>query len=159
MFHQRRMLNDLWLMLPDQLTKGLCATGSNTCQMLPLGVARVGMLKKVLYVVCNAVGKKQSIFARSAGFNPTGQSIDETFVPDIPEYRGRALEVNVAEIRVRDELRIVFAELNAHLKPYGMQFAPGPVTGNGASVGVIIADNLVGMGSAVYCMTINHGLV
>ncbi len=145
-------------MLSDPLTKGLYATDASMYQMLPLGVVTPRTRAEVLQVIQDAAAKNQAILARGAGTSLTGQSINEAVVLDFSKYFNQILELNVEEAWVRVQPGLVCAELNAHLKPHGLHFAPDPATENRATIGGMIANNSAGMRSAVYGMTIDHVL-
>src|SRR5262249_38526810 len=70
----------------------------------------------------------------------------------------RILEVNAEELWARVEPGVVLDELNAHLAPLGLRFAPDISTASRATVGGMMANNSSGARSVLYGKTIDHVL-
>src|SRR5204862_6496921 len=77
---------------------------------------------------------------------------------DFSKYCNRILEVNAAEKWVRVEPGCVLDDLNLHVKPHGLQFAPDISTANRATIGGMVANNSSGTHSVILGKTIDHVL-
>src|SRR5439155_9342923 len=77
---------------------------------------------------------------------------------DASKYLHRILETNVAERWVRVESGCVLDDLNLHLRPHGLQFAPDISTANRATLGGMVANNSSGTHSVIHGKTIDHVL-
>jgi FAD/FMN-containing dehydrogenase len=95
---------------------------------------------------------------RGGGTSQAGQAIGDGIQIDISKRYNRVLEVNAAERWVRVEPGIVLDELNAHLQPLGMRFAPDIPTASRATIGGMMANNSSGARSVLYGKTIDHVL-
>jgi FAD/FMN-containing dehydrogenase/Fe-S oxidoreductase len=109
-------------------------------------------------VVQIAAQHRASITARGGGTSQAGQAIGAGVVIDTSKYLNRILEVDVAGRWARIEPGVVLDELNAHLKPHGLRFAPDISTASRATVGGMIANNSSGARSVRYGKTIDHVL-
>src|SRR5439155_27319640 len=87
-----------------------------------------------------------------------GQSIGPGVILDSSKYLNRILETNVAKRWVRVEPGCVLDDLNQHVKPHGLQFAPDISTANRATIGGMVANNSSGTHSVIYGKTIDHVL-
>src|SRR6185295_1302482 len=92
------------------------------------------------------------------GTSQAGQAIGEGLQVDTSKYYSRVLEVNAEERWARVEPGIVLDELNAHLAPLGLRFAPDISTASRATIGGMIANNSSGARSVLYGKTIDHVL-
>ena len=99
-----------------------------------------------------------SITARGGGTSQAGQAIGEGLQLDTSRFFNRVLEVNPEERWARIEPGIVLDELNAHLAPHRLRFAPDISTANRATVGGMISNNSSGARSVLYGKTIDHVL-
>ena len=95
---------------------------------------------------------------RGGGTSQAGQAIGPGLQIDTSKYLNRILEVNAQERWARVEPGVVLDELNAHLRPYGLKFAPDVSTSNRATLGGMMANNSSGAHSLVYGKTIDHVL-
>ena len=93
---------------------------------------------------------------RGGGTSQAGQAIGEGLQVDTSKYYNQVLELNVAERWVRVQPGIVLDELNAHLKPHGLRFAPDISTASRATIGGMMANNSSGARSVLYGKTIDH---
>jgi FAD/FMN-containing dehydrogenase len=93
---------------------------------------------------------------RGGGTGTNGQSLTSGIVMDVSRHLRSILEVNLAEGWVRVQPGVVLDELNAHLAPHGVFFAPNLSPSNRATLGGMIATDASGKGSRVYGMTSHH---
>ena len=67
------------------------------------------------------------------GTSLAGQSVGEAILLDCSKYLNQVLEVNVEEQWVRVQPGVVLDQLNKHLEPTGLWFAPDVATSNRAT--------------------------
>ena len=96
-----------------------------------------------------------SITARGGGTSQAGQAIGAGLQLDFSKYMNRVLELDVEKRTVRVEPGIVLDELNAELKPHGLQLPLDLSTSNRATIGGMLANNSAGTRSIVYGKTID----
>jgi FAD/FMN-containing dehydrogenase/Fe-S oxidoreductase len=96
--------------------------------------------------------------ARGGGTGTNGQSLTEGVVVDLSRHMNRILEVNEAEGWAWVEPGVVLDQLNAHLKPHGVFFAPELSPSNRATIGGMVSTDASGKGSRIYGKTSNHVL-
>ena len=93
---------------------------------------------------------------RGGGTSQAGQAIGAGLIVDTSKYLTAILELNVQERWVRVEPGVVLDELNAHLRPHGLRFAPDVSTASRATIGGMMANNSSGARSVLYGKTIDH---
>ena len=142
----------------DALTRALYSTDASVYQIEPTGVVIVRSRDDVVRTVDIAHRHGVPITARGGGTSQAGQAIGAGLQLDTARYFNRVLEVNVAERWARVEPGIVLDELNAHLLPHRLRFAPDISTANRATVGGMISNNSSGARSVLYGKTIDHVL-
>ena len=142
----------------DSITRALYSTDASVYQIEPTGVVIVRNRDDVLRTIDIARRHGISITARGGGTSQAGQAIGPGLQLDVGKHFNRVLEVNVAERWARVEPGIVLDELNAHLLPHRLRFAPDISTANRATVGGMISNNSSGARSVLYGKTIDHVL-
>jgi FAD/FMN-containing dehydrogenase/Fe-S oxidoreductase len=142
----------------DAVSRALYSTDASVYQIEPLGIVVPRTREDVVAAVQIAARHGVSITARGGGTSQAGQAIGAGLQLDFSKYLNRILEVNVAERWAWIEPGVVLDELNAHLKPHGLRFAPDISTASRATVGGMIANNSSGARSVLYGKTINHVL-
>jgi FAD/FMN-containing dehydrogenase/Fe-S oxidoreductase len=142
----------------DRLSRALYATDASVYQIEPLGVVVPRTREDVVRTVEIAARHHVSITARGGGTSQAGQAIGAGLQLDTSKYLNRILEVNAAERWAWIEPGVVLDELNAHLRPHGLRFAPDISTASRATVGGMIANNSSGARSVLYGKTIDHVL-
>jgi FAD/FMN-containing dehydrogenase len=140
----------------DRLSRALYSTDASVYQIEPIGVVIPRTRDDVASVVRLATEHQTSITARGGGTSQAGQAIGGGLVLDTSKYLNRILEVNVGERWARVEPGVVLDDLNAHLKPHGLRFAPDLSSSSRATVGGMMANNSSGARSIVYGKTIDH---
>ncbi|GJL62417.1 MAG: membrane protein [Nitrospirales bacterium] len=96
--------------------------------------------------------------ARGGGTGTNGQSLTEGVVIDLSRHMNRIVEVNEAEGWAWVEPGVVLDQLNAHVKPHGVFFAPELAPSNRATIGGMVSTDASGKGSRLYGKTSNHVL-
>ncbi len=96
--------------------------------------------------------------ARGGGTGTNGQSLTEGVVIDLSRHMNRIVEVNEAEGWAWVEPGVVLDQLNAHVKPHGVFFAPELSPSNRATIGGMVSTDASGKGSRIYGKTSNHVL-
>lgn len=74
------------------------------------------------------------------------------------ERMNRVLEVLPQDFQVRVQPGVVYDDLNRYLAPYGLFFAPGPSSGDVATIGGMIGNNAGGLNAVRYGVTRDHVL-
>ena len=140
----------------DRVYRSMHATDASVYQILPSGVVAPRSVADVVQVVnlCREAGV--SITARGGGTSQAGQAIGAGISLDFSRYMNRLLALNVEERYVRVEPGMVLDELNAQLKPHGLQLPLDLSTSNRATIGGMIANNSAGTRSVIYGKTIDY---
>jgi FAD/FMN-containing dehydrogenase/Fe-S oxidoreductase len=142
----------------DPISRALYSTDASVYQIEPVGVAVVRSRDDVLAAIACCREHGCSITARGGGTSQAGQAIGAGLQLDTSKYFNRLLEVNVAARWARVEPGIVLDELNTHLAPHGLRFAPDISTASRATIGGMISNNSSGARSVIYGKTIDHVL-
>src|SRR5205809_1952904 len=142
----------------ERLDRVIYSTDASVYQIVPLGVVLPKTREDVIATlkVCARFGVP--ITARGGGTSQAGQSIGPGVILDFSKHCNRILEVNAAEKWVRVEPGCVLDDLNLHVKPHGLQFAPDISTANRATIGGMVANNSSGTHSIIHGKTIDHVL-
>ena len=96
------------------------------------------------------------ILPRGGGTSLSGQTVAAAIVIDFSKYMNRILEIDAERGLVRIEPGVVLDQLNAALKPHGLQFGPDVSTSNRAALGGMIGNNSAGSRSVRHGKTIDH---
>ena len=140
----------------DAFSKVLYSTDASIYQMEPVGVVVPRSKEDVLAVVDVARRNGVPVLPRGGGTSLAGQTVNHAIVIDFTKYMDGTLEVNQEEKWARVQPGIVLDQLNRHLLPHGLQYAPDPSTSNRASVGGGIGNNSCGSHSVLYGKTSDH---
>ncbi len=142
----------------DALSRALYATDASVYQILPVGLVVPKSRADILYTLDTCRRYGCSITMRGGGTSQAGQSIGPGVQIDTSKYYNRILEVNPEERWARIEPGVVLDELNGHLQPLGLRFAPDISTASRATIGGMVANNSSGARSVLYGKTIDHVL-
>src|SRR5689334_3701349 len=142
----------------DPVSRALYSTDASVYKIRPLGVVIPKTRADIVRVVDICGRYRCPITMRGGGTSQAGQAIGEGIQIDTSKYYNRVLEVNAEERWARVEPGIVLDELNAHLAPLGLRFAPDISTASRAAIGGMIANNSAGTRSVLYGKTIDHVL-
>jgi len=142
----------------DAYSRIFYSTDASIYQVMPLGVLIPRTIEDVQQAVLLAREYPVPILARTSGSSLAGQAINQALIIDFTRHLDRILEVNPEERWVRVQPGVVLDALNAHLKPYGLQYGPDPASSNRAAMGGIVSNNSTGAHSILYGMTVEHVL-
>jgi FAD/FMN-containing dehydrogenase/Fe-S oxidoreductase len=142
----------------DRLGRGLYSTDASVYQIVPLGVVlpRTEEDIRATLQVCRQF--RVPLTARGGGTSQAGQCIGPGVVLDCSKYFNAVLEIDAAGRWARVQPGCVLDDLNAQVKPLGLQFAPDISTSNRATLGGMIANNSSGTHSVIHGKTIDHVL-
>lgn len=93
---------------------------------------------------------------RGAGTGTTGGALGSGLAVDLSRHMNRILDFDEARGTVRVEPGVVLDQLNAHLRPHGVFFAPHVATSDRATLGGMIGNDSCGVGSRLYGRTSQH---
>jgi FAD/FMN-containing dehydrogenase/Fe-S oxidoreductase len=144
--------------LVDPVSRGLYATDASVWQFEPIGIVVPESEEDIAAVLRLAREFGVPVLPRGGGTSLAGQTCNEAVVLDVSKHLNRILEVNEAERWVRVQAGIVRDELNAALRPTGLEFAPETSTSNRANIGGMIGNNSSGTRSIRYGRTLEHVL-
>src|SRR5689334_19807632 len=142
----------------DAVSRALYSTDASVYQIVPLGVVVPRGDEDVVRTVRIAGRHGVSITARGGGTSQAGQAIGAGLQLDTSKYLHNVLDVDVAGRTAWVQPGVVLDELNAHLRPHGLRFAPDISTASRATIGGMIANNSSGARSVLYGKTIDHVL-
>src|SRR5262245_56371660 len=108
----------------DAVTRALYSTDASVYQIQPLGVVVPRHRQDILAALEICRRHRCPMTMRGGGTSQGGQAIGSGLQIDVSKYCNRLLEVNAEERWARVEPGIVLDELNAHLAPLGLRFAP-----------------------------------
>jgi FAD/FMN-containing dehydrogenase/Fe-S oxidoreductase len=142
----------------DDYSRLLYSTDASIYQVMPHGVFFPQSEEDVQAAMTLAANYGMPVLARTAGSSLVGQAVNEALIVDFTRHLDQVLELNVEERWVRVQPGIVLDELNAYLRPHGLQFGPDPASSNRAAMGGIVSNNSTGAHSILYGMTADHVL-
>ncbi|MBI3909610.1 MAG: FAD-binding protein [Armatimonadetes bacterium] len=140
----------------DHLTRILYSTDASIYQMMPLAVILPRTAEDLKEAVRLAAAHGLPLLPRGSGTSLGGQAVGEAVVVDCSKYLTHVLELDAEGRRVRVEPGVILDELNTHLRPHGLMFAPDVATGNRASLGGMMGNNSCGAHSVIYGKTVDH---
>jgi FAD/FMN-containing dehydrogenase/Fe-S oxidoreductase len=142
----------------DDVSRALYATDASIYQIAPTGVVIPHDEADVAAVLRIARRHGMSVLPRGGGTSLAGQTVGKAIQLDFSKYMRRVLEVNLEERYAWVEPGLVLDELNKHLAPHGLKFAPDVSPSNRATIGGMIGNNSSGMYSLKYGKTSDHVL-
>ena len=140
----------------DKYSRLLYSTDASIYQIEPVGVVvprHKGDVQAVIEIA-NRLGV--SVLPRGGGTSLAGQAVGHSIVLDFSKYMQNVLEVNQEELWCRVQPGLVQDELNAYVRPMGLQFGPDTSTANRATIGGMIGNNSAGAHSLTYGKTLDH---
>lgn len=142
----------------DKVSRAIYSTDASVYQIVPAGVVIPRSKSDVITAlrICREHGV--SITARGGGTSQSGQAVGPGMQIDFSKYMRRILEVDPEGKSVVVEPGIVVDELNARLKPHGLQLPIDLSTASRATIGGMIANNSSGTRSIIYGSTIDYVL-
>ena len=142
----------------DETARVLYSTDASIYEIEPLGVAFPAHADQVSRILRFAYERGIPVTPRGGGTSLAGQAVGRSIQIDFSRHMNRILEVDVEARWARIQPGVVLDELNAHLKPLGLLFAPDVSPSNRANVGGMIGNNSCGSHSIIYGKTIDHVL-
>jgi len=140
----------------DRYSRLLYSTDASIYQIEPIGVVVPRHKGDVQTVIEVANRLNVSVLARGGGTSLAGQTVGHSIVLDFSKYMKNVFEVNKEELWCRVQPGFVQDELNAHVRPMGLQFGPDTSTANRATIGGMIGNNSAGAHSLTYGKTLDH---
>jgi len=140
----------------DALSRTLYSTDASIYEIAPAGVVLPRTTEDVVATVRSCAAAGVPVIARGAGTGLTGGAIGEGVAVDLSRYMNRIGPIDAQRSTILVEPGVVLDELNAHLSPRGLHFAPDVATGSRATIGGMIANNSCGAHSIVYGRTVDH---
>src|SRR5690606_37452787 len=143
----------------DYATRLVTATDNSVYQIVPQAVvfprntADVATLLRLLH---EPRFRAIKVSPRGGGTGTNGQSHCDGLIVDVSRHLRNILHVDLAEGAVTVEPGVVLDQLNAHLKPHGVFFAPNLSPSSRATLGGMISTDACGKGSRIYGKTSNH---
>ncbi len=144
--------------LVDTVSRGMYATDASVYQFMPIAVVTPRGAEDIAAVLRLTREHRAPVLARGGGTSLAGQAANHAVVLDVSKHMNRVLEINADEMWVRVQPGVVRDELNARLKPLGLEFAPETATSNRANIGGMIGNNSSGARSVRYGRTLEHVL-
>ncbi|MBI2230812.1 MAG: FAD-binding oxidoreductase, partial [Deltaproteobacteria bacterium] len=140
----------------DRYSRLLYSTDASIYQIEPIGIVVPRHKGDVQAVIEVANRLNVSVLARGGGTSLAGQTVGHSIVLDFSKYMKDVFEVNKEELWCRVQPGFVQDELNAHVRPMGLQFGPDTSTSNRATIGGMIGNNSAGAHSLTYGKTLDH---
>ncbi len=142
----------------DRLARALYATDASIYEIVPDVVVLPRSVADVAATVRIAAQHGVPVTPRGAGTGLAGGTVNRGVQVDLSRYLDRVLEIDAARRVARVEPGVVLDELNARLRPLGLQFAPDVATSSRATIGGMIGNNSCGAHSLIYGRTCDHVL-
>ncbi len=140
----------------DRLSRALYATDASIYEMTPDGVVLPKTVEDVQTTVRICAEHGVAVTPRGAGTGLAGGAVNHGVQLDCSRYLNRIINIDAANRSVQVEPGVVLDELNAALKPHGLQFAPDVATSSRANIGGMIANNSCGAHSVSSGRTCDH---
>ncbi|MBI2814050.1 MAG: FAD-binding protein [Opitutae bacterium] len=140
----------------DATMRTLYATDASEYQELPVAVALPKTEADLRELIAFANRHHIGLIPRTAGTSLAGQVVGGGIVVDVGRHLNRIVATDAATRRVRVQPGVVRNELNLHLKPLGLFFAPETSTANRAMIGGMVGNNSCGANSIVHGTTREH---
>jgi FAD/FMN-containing dehydrogenase/Fe-S oxidoreductase len=140
----------------DRTSRLLYSTDASMYQIEPIAVVIPRDKGDVQAVFEMANNLHVPVLPRGGGTSLAGQAVGRAVILDFSKYMKNVLEVNQEELWCRVQPGLVQDELNAHVRPLGLQFGPDTSTSNRATIGGMIGNNSAGAHSLTYGKTLDH---
>ena len=145
----------------DYATRLVTATDNSVYQIVPQAVAfpkHALDVQRALKLLGTPAFRSIKVSPRGGGTGTNGQSLCDGVIFDLSRHMNRILELDLTGGWVIVEPGVVLDQLNAHLKPHGVFFAPNLSPSSRATLGGMINTDASGKGSRIYGKTSNHVL-
>ncbi len=134
----------------DEYTRQLYATDASIYQVEPIGVVKPLDRDDVVSVIKYCSEQGIAVLPRGAGTSLAGQTTNEAVVLDFKAHMNDVVGVDPEADTVRAQPGITLAELDAVVKPEGLQYAPDPAWGDKSVLGGCLGNNSTGAHSLRY---------
>ena len=126
---------------------------------LPLAVVWAETAEQVAAVLKLCNQHKVPVTARGGGSSLEGNAIPSVngIVLSL-EKMNKVLEILPQDFQCRVQPGVIYDDLNKQLARHGLFFAPGPSSGNVATIGGMVGNNAGGLNALRYGVTRNHAL-
>ncbi len=133
--------------------RALYATDASIYQEEPIGVVIPADADDLEAVVRLCAERGLPMLPRGGGTSLAGQCTNHAVVIDVSPTMRRVLSVDPEARTATVEPGITIDDLNTHLEPYGLFFAPDPSTSKQCAIGGAIGNNAAGTRSIKYGRT------
>ncbi len=140
----------------DDTSRTLYATDASVFREVPTAVAYPRSAEDLAALTGFAREEKTPLVVRGAGTSLAGQVVGRGLIVDCSRFLHRVLEVDPVARTARVQPGLVRNDLNFHLAPHRLYFAPETSTQNRATLGGMIGNNACGANSLVYGSTRDH---
>ena len=140
----------------DLYSRVLYSTDASLYQLLPHAVLIPRTTEDVIAAVSLAAEYGLPLLPRAAGTSLAGQAVNEALVIDFSRHLDAILAIDPEGRTATVQPGVVLDDLDAALKPYGLQFGPDPASSNRSTIGGAVANNATGSHSLLYAMTADH---
>lgn len=143
----------------DLGTRLVAATDNSVYQVLPQAVVYprgAGCVQAFVRLVSEPRFREVSYAVRGGGTGTNGQALAEGVIVDVSRHMRGIGAVDLEQMTVVVEPGVVLDQLNKHLEPHGVFFAPTLSPSSRATLGGMIATNACGKGSRVHGRTSEH---
>ncbi len=152
---EKQIEGDLHL---DYSWRLMYATDASVFKELPAAVCRPASENDLRNILAFCREHSLPIIPRTAGTSLAGQVVGHGLVVDFSRYMNNILEINVEEKWAKVQPGVILDDLNRHLAPHGLFFAPETSTSNRCMMAGMVANNSCGSHSLVYGSTRDHTL-
>ena len=132
------------------------STDASMYSIEPIGVVLPRNADDVIAVIETANRYGVPVLPRGGGTSLAGQSVGQAIVMDFSKYMRNVGEINAEEGWVKTQPGIILDELNSHLNPHGVLFAPDPSTSSRGNVGGALGNNSCGAHSILWGKTVDN---
>jgi FAD/FMN-containing dehydrogenase len=132
------------------------STDASIFEIEPKEVIYPASCKNLVEVVQGLLIKRQHFTMRAGGTSIGGQAIGDGVLIDISKHLTNIVSFSEKDREVVVEPGVIQDDLNDHLKPYNLKFAPDTSTSNRAMIGGMIGNNSCGAYSVYYGTTREH---
>ncbi|MFI7426841.1 FAD-binding and (Fe-S)-binding domain-containing protein [Micromonospora sp. NPDC049836] len=128
----------------DDGSRAAYSTDASNYRQIPLGVVVPRTVEAAVSAVAVCRRHRAPLTSRGGGTSLAGECTNTAVVLDWSKYCNRLLEVDAEDRTCLVEPGIVLDELNAQLKPTGLEFGPRPATHNHCTLGGMLGNNSCG---------------
>ncbi|MFO7776319.1 MAG: FAD-linked oxidase C-terminal domain-containing protein [Candidatus Hydrogenedentota bacterium] len=140
----------------DDHTRQMFATDGSIYQVEPMGVAFPRNAAEASAVIERAAEADVSVTPRGAGTGLAGGALGPGLILHAARYNQAITDLDIAKGTVHVGAGVILDQLNAYLKPHGLQFGPDVATSSRATLGGMIANNSSGARTPLYGVTADH---